>query len=394
MAIDKINNPFWKHVIIVAISTATCFLVALVLTGILNENLLEKYFHVSPYGYMSYYFNKKNTAASGKDATNFVPEANSRIVILSPENLAELSADSLATTIRTLASYNPRVIALDLLYVPSAHLDIPYLKDQIQSAINDCGCPVVFPSVISHDKDQSVAYQNSFFIDTPMCSASLPSYWKLTRYDSISPDIERFPFVIAGKSGYMREELKDCKDYGVCIPDYRWKDFYVIDGLSGCNKENIEGQIVIVGDLQDYKDLKTLPFKIEGTDIIPGMKLMAYLVNSLISPDSSNDDNVIFRKSQSRSFLLSLLFLLIYAIITRGFSLLIEQRKKPFSLWTSAFFVVGKLAVVLVWEICIYWICSIITSHCYIVFNLMLLMLPCLFMETADAIAYKIVLKK
>lgn len=378
--------------IIVGLTFLACCVLAALLYIPWGEQTIEKYFHISPYGYMSYFFNRVNSARSGEDETNFVSAANSHIVILSPTASNEISIDSLAHTIRTLASYNPKVIAFDLLYMPPQHLDVDYYLEEIQKAIKESNCPVLFPSVISRGKDNSAFVRNSFFIDSTMCSASLPSFWALSRYDNIDSNIERFPFAIARQSGYMREELLDRDDYQHFIPDYRWKDFPVIDGLSGCCSDNLNEQIVIVGDINDFKDLKTAPFKIEGTEIIPGIILNAYLVNTLITPtiDSDPHENVIFRRNTALDLVLCFVFLLLYTIFTRWFNHIINRMEKPF---LSVTLVLIKLVFVLEWETVIYLICTTITSHLYIVINLLAAMLPCLFVESFDSIISKLFLK-
>lgn len=385
------------HIIIVGCTFLFCSVIAALLYINLGEKAIEKYFHISPYGYMYYFFNQENSVSGRKGTTKYVPEANSHIVIVSPTVSKEISIDSLAHTIRTLASYNPRVIAFDLLYMPPQHLDVDHYREVIQKAIGESNCPVLFPSIISRGKDDTATVRNSFFIDSTMCSASLPDFWSFSRYDSIDPSIERFPFAIARLSGYMRDELQNLSDYRRFIPDYRWKDFPVISGLSGCCSDNLSEQIVIVGDLNDFKDLKTAPFKIEGTEIIPGIKLIAYLVNTLITPEYNSDrrarerDNVIFRRNTVLDCILCFVFLLIYVIITRVINHQIEKWDNQFLRVIS---VLIKLVSVLFWEFVIYRTCTFITSHWYVVFNLLAAMLPCLFVESFDAIFSKPILKK
>ena len=378
-----------KDWLIIILSTITCLCISFILYSSLGVNLLEKYLHVSPYGYMAYYFNRKNAPKNNPQP----PKSNSNVIIFSPsgDNKDELSINNIAGTIESISSFNPRIIAVDILYEEGYEPEEnDALKERIGSAINNCNCPVLFPSIIYRDADGSVVHNNSVFVETASCSAALPDFWSLSRFDSIDEKIERFPFAIARLSGYMRDELKNVEDYDKFIPDFGWKDFDVVSSLSGCERANIEDQIVLIGDINDFKDVKLIPFRIEGTDKIPGIIVNAYLVNSFITPSDTN--NVIYKRNWAVNMSVCLILLFLVASLTHilGRSIAENKDRSPI---ISYCIVLIRSAFVIIYPFAAFWLCYMLTAHFHIVFNMTALLLPGMFVVAMDGFYSSLIIK-
>lgn len=180
------------------------------------------------------------------------------------------SRGEIADAIGRIADCNPRMIALDIIFPKASQTD--YLDN------------VRLESVISSHADKIVAaarltdrgLERSFFVQRTGTPEGLANRtFALNPYEIVGVDtLWRLPWLAA--------EVKDTPDSRRLV-NYFDKAFHTVAISDTLIREEIEGRIVIVGDLDDLRDTHDMPFRIDGSYRVPGTVIIAHTVSSILN---------------------------------------------------------------------------------------------------------------
>lgn len=266
--------------------------------------------------YLNVYYNYHNAFQPG---FNSVHDGFKDLVIIDASVLTDGSSHERAAIARlldTVINCNPASIGLDLLF-PSS-IEVSKEEDMLlaQAVLRAKDKLVV---AVGNYKLDSALVHSFFTLSTGVEYGTVngQSFYGFEMSDRVndSTTIEKFVVKLARKGGCLAPE-EDLKDG---IVDYRSRDCarQIIWNHELITKARLEGKVVLIGEFKDSRDYVNLPFRIDGESRMAGSSILAYQLFSIMGPG-----RMIHRASQSTSFWVNLIAILILSFVFVIFSIL------------------------------------------------------------------------
>lgn len=296
------------------IISVLAFVISYGLYYVLRENLVYIGVDSSNLSYLQEYYKNRNQS----DTVFYDNEKVKEKILIIPID-ESISNDSISNLIDTLCLYKATVIGIDYIFQNSSNSnDSCYknLKDKIHQHSDKI--------VLAQAYDDNCQILDNIFVDDYFLSFGLINSYG---YDSIpfkrtinNIEYDYFAYKVAKK--YNRKLFENNEDSVNLVTNYSNINLQYIDvpnlqKLTRKAKNSLINQkIILIGPFDDIEDIHSTPFIIEGKEMISGIKLHAYTVYSLISPNY-----VLKRLSIASLFnmlVLGLLFLysLLYVFLT------------------------------------------------------------------------------
>lgn len=226
-----------------------------------------------PFSYLEHYYNFFNYTADKKGQYPPCKE----IVIVDAYDNSIGSRSGMAKVLTRLSGMNPAVVGMDILF-PNTHESTMEADSELAAAsalLKDkliMGCR-------RHGRD---SLEHSFFTQSshlPFATVNALSFFGFTPCDSVSDkSVDKLAYAMA------KRYLPDISTDNLII-NYESLSFRELSHLDQIVPSVIDGKIVLIGDCNDSKDEVDLPFLIEGKSSLPGVKVNAYHLASLINPE-------------------------------------------------------------------------------------------------------------
>jgi len=248
---------------------------------------------------LNYYYNIKNSKPDEISSCLL----DDKIVIFNLDGMK--SRKEIADVIQEIESANPKTIILDIIFPHNSETnaeDDSYLSETI----------AVYQNIYTAIRISDQTVERSFFAPSPNKNEGLinETSW-FQPYEVFNGDTLRYMEYavtsVGGKTNVNR------------LINYSDREFDVLTVDNPIDAEDIEGQIVIVGDLGDWRDMHDKPFRMNGQWRVPGTRLFAYKLSSVL-----NDDWII-RLPQYLSVLIAFVLTFVFALFCRLLAIRIEN---------------------------------------------------------------------
>lgn len=267
------RRPFNSIWFLSAVSAAIACILAFVFVKAPGFDIIAQIVNSSA-PYMSIYYDTHN------DNARAMSESEDIVIV----DIGEYHfREEIATVIEKVINCKPAAVGLDV-YMPRNK----ELKERADSAVTNALMKADFPFISPCVYDETSQVWDFPFYKSALDTlhhkyASPVAFDFFEQYSFTDPRSSKntFAFVIAEQ--YAKVTGRTINTFSGLTVNYRNKDFFPISDFDEINRDNLEGKIVLVGDCQDYRDLHTIPFKIFGSNSIPGVVNIAYTLNSLIT---------------------------------------------------------------------------------------------------------------
>jgi CHASE2 domain-containing sensor protein len=204
------------------------------------------------------------------------------------------SRRKIADVIQKIASAKPKTIILDILFPNNSETgagDDQYLSETIAA------CPAVYTAV--RIADQRI--ERSFFAKQSNEKEGLINdNSHFCPYAVFENDtLAYMEYAVSGVNG--KPDLNR-------LINYSDREFDILTDNDSLFAEAIDGQIVIVGDLEDWRDMHDLPFRINAQWRAPGTTLLAYRLSTVLN------NNWVIRLPQYISWFIALILTFVFAL--------------------------------------------------------------------------------
>ena len=334
--------------------------------------------------YVNYIYNRLN-----KDVNRFNsadPSDNQRdtIVIIQTDGIVGSDArKNMANLISSICESEPKCLGIDIRF--------KYSMDSISDAL-------LIKSIYDNRNKIVVAqtvHQNEIvpsILSLDSVSYGMSRLSKVARYDTClmhkNENHPSFTYQIYKK--VKNERLSDI-DFNVFKVNYTSRYFTVItaeqflDSDEESRKEDVGNKVVLMGDLESPLDFHYVPFLIEGQNGLPGVRLHAYALNSLLNPQDSYESmplwlTIIF------CVILSFFFSSIFLFLNNPVNFKIKNINKY--KWLYLF--IKPLITFFIANIIIFVVCyCFITKPFFVIPDIVLFMIVVLLINTfSDLISY------
>ena len=353
MSAFKIAKLTWRDGLKIFANTfALTGVISALITICLNDFWLSRITD-NKAAYLSVYYNYVNAL---KPTEEELGPANESLVLVNSSVYSkghEYGRAGIARLLDTLYSLRPAIIGLDLFFPESS--EVSRDEDQmLQDAVSRCKDRLVVAAWNYQDDD---SLRHSFFtipagVDYGTAnSQSFYGFSKSDRYENNEKEVDKLVVKMARKSGLLISD----KELEGGIVNYSNKNLIIYNSPEFLTEESIRDKVVLVGDFNETRDIAQLPFFIEGKTSLPGTKVAAYQLNSILSPGC-----MIRRAGLGRTIFWNLLFLLVYSAIFVYLSIwedeLIDDGKTKRADWLLLLFkpIILILAFVVAISLCIW----------------------------------------
>lgn len=193
------------------------------------------------------------------------------------------SRTEIAEALSALAACKPAAVGMDVFMAENDELK-EEADSAIVAALASLDCPLVSPCVYDDIEERwEFPFYAPFVDSTTRFFASPVAFDLLEQYSAIDPRSSKVTFAYKLASVYAGLSGRTTGYSDNFAVNYRNKDFFPVAGIEELDPGFIEGKLVLVGDCKDYRDIRTLPFKIMSSNSMPGVVNHAYTVNSLLS---------------------------------------------------------------------------------------------------------------
>lgn len=296
-----------------------------------------------------------------------------------------------AEVIEHISKLNPAVIGLDV-FMQENKDSKDESNNAILNAFSNLNCKIVSPCVFDENLQEWLYpfYRDS--IDSPnLLYASPVAFDLFEQYTLVDPRSSKETIAYAVAEEFARQKGTQVTDFdGMCI-NYRNKEFFPVSSLEDLDSDLIEGKIVLIGDCGDYRDIRSIPFKIMSSKRLPGVINIGYTVNSLLSTDEycDNGDYSFFRKIYNKPFkkcstVFNVILSFLLCLILSLFMMVLAQREvKGIGRFRRICFILLTMISVILSELLIVVLCfEFITSICLRIPDILLFMTSLLFVDT------------
>lgn len=284
-----------SHIIRAAVSAIIACILAFLMLKILGIGLTGTFTGFDDNYYLSCFYNLYNKNSKS------VQESNDIVVF----DIADYSSRTdISNVINKIASFKPSVICLDVFMPRNVELDQD-ADNRIVDALSGVECTVVSPCILDEVNDE---WEYPFYkdkLDTPdYIYASPVSFDLFEQYSENDPRNAMKTTAFSVAEAFTRVYGLELNETNGCAINFRNKEFIPYSDLDEIEESDIKGKIVLIGDCKDYKDTRILPCRVKDSYNMPGVILIGYTVNTLISSSDyckSNGYNFI-RSAYNRPF--------------------------------------------------------------------------------------------
>lgn len=320
--------------------------------------------------------------------TRAMPESDAIRVI----DIGEYQSRSeIAEIIGKVAECRPAIIGFDVFMASNGELKDD-ASQKVLDALSLVECPFVSPCVFDDNvqKWQYPFYKDSVIRDSFLYASPL-AFDMLGSYETLDPRSPVNTMAYSIVANYSKIKGLDEPRFEGMALNYRNKEFFTISRLEDIVPEDFEGKIVLIGDCKDYRDIRTTPFRIMGSNSLPGVVNIGYTVNSLLCRRDYCDDNG-FSPSRRRynqpyrklnvaiNLAISYIMCFILSIIIALFS---SRNVESFGKFKRTGFIILSFLSILAAEVIMVILCfSVFTSTFLIIPDILLFLTSLLFVDT------------
>lgn len=213
---------------------------------------------------INYYYKIENRKSDNEPYTCFYED---NVVIFDLEG--SKSRYEIAEAIKNINKCNPHAIVLDVIFPRSSTTDSVsdrHLEEIVSSS------PNIYTAcrIAGNNIERSFYSENGNIKEGLVNRTSYKNVYEIFNCDTYY----YMPFAVMGEKG-ENDPLR--------LVNYRDKEFYHITINDSITHDDVEGRIVIVGDLGDLRDTHDMPFNIDGKQRIAGTMLMAHTMSTIIN---------------------------------------------------------------------------------------------------------------
>ncbi|MBQ7273312.1 MAG: CHASE2 domain-containing protein [Bacteroidales bacterium] len=225
-----------------------------------------------------------------------------------------LVRERIARVIDKASSFSPAVIGLDIRFKGRHNVEEDDFLEEVVSRNRD---RLVLARFLEDEENRS-------FFDTDENNLQF-GYTNIGDfYFNPSNKEPSFAEVILSEAGMLDSSF---------IPEHKILDFsslgalesYDADTFLNLSAEDTEiavyDKIVLIGDMEDEKDIVQLPFRVNGKDWMPGMEYHVYCINSM------RKDGPNFRNSILANLIFSIVLTFVYSLIVGALTTYVNTRK-------------------------------------------------------------------
>ena len=289
---------------------SVCVAFAGLLCLLYGEGLVKYTDDANKLTYLSRYYNMENTRNSGA----FIQD-NLVVISCHEENDRDsLVRERIARVIDKASSFSPAVIGLDIRFKGRHNVEEDDFLEEVVSRNRD---RLVLARFLEDEENRS-------FFDTDENNLQF-GYTNIGDfYFNPSNKEPSFAEVILSEAGMLDSSF---------IPEHKILDFsslgalesYDADTFLNLSAEDTEiavyDKIVLIGDMEDEKDIVQLPFRVNGKDWMPGMEYHVYCINSM------RKDGPNFRNSILANLIFSIVLTFVYSLIVGALTTYVNTRK-------------------------------------------------------------------
>lgn len=187
-----------------------------------------------------------------------------------------------AEVIRTIAECKPTVIGLDVFMQKNDELK-EESDMKVVEALASAECTIVSPCIFNENSQEwnYPFYKDSIGNDY-LEYASTIAFDMFEQYETDDPRSSMNTMAYKIVNSYSKATGFHFAGFEKMAINYRNKEFFAYSRLEDIDPEDFAGKIVLIGDCKDYRDIRTTPFKIMGSNSLPGVINIGYTVNSLL----------------------------------------------------------------------------------------------------------------
>lgn len=302
-----------------------------------------------------------------------------------------LSRSQMAELLGKVAECKPAIIGFDVFMAHNGELKDD-ADQKILEALSLIECPFVSPCIFD-DNAQSLQYPfyKDFFARDNFIYASPLAFDMLGEYETVDPRSPVNTMAYSIVANYSRAKgLEEPRFEGMAL-NYRNKEFFSTCRLEDIDPKDLEGKIVLMGDCKDYRDIRTTPFKIMGSNNLPGIINIGYTVNSLLCSRDYCEDNG-FSPARRRynqpykkfsiavNLAISYIMCFFLSIIITLFSI---RNVESFGKFKRTVFIILSFLSILAAEVIMVFLCfSVFTSLLMIIPDILLFLTSLLYVDT------------
>ncbi len=231
--------------------------------------------------YLQEYYKQRNQS----DTVYYHNNKSDSIIIISIKDTT--SYESLVNLIDSLLTYNAKVIGIDCIFQSNSN-ENDSCVDTLRGIVRKNADKIVLAQAYDNEGE---LFSSIFDGDTSLCYGLINSYdFVKFPFGSTINKVEypNFAYQVAYKYDKNTVARADTSNF---VINYSNIDFhgYGINNILRFSKQIkdslINNKIILIGPFDDVSDIHSTPFTIEGKEMISGIKLHCYAINSLISPD-------------------------------------------------------------------------------------------------------------
>ncbi len=356
------------------------FTVGAVIIAVFGRGVAAKISGFDENFYLKYYYSLTNRA---KHKTQDAREAITIFDISKYQSRTDI-----ARIIDSLVAYSPKVIGIDVFFINNPDINDSINNSLIKSLRKAQGTLVV-PYIEKHTSLLD-NYDIQLLSGIPQDNTCFGIYNYKVKFKD-SPEKEKMPVTIAKK--YLGKE--NFPDEDILI-NYVSKDFLCISDIDEISfyKDKIKDGVVLIGDVYDIKDIKDFPFSIAQignasavSSTLPGIGNIAYIVNTLISINTSGDAESYSPKANAPLKYLPYWFNILISFILTAIYLFLYDRLCKFgskeSKLSKYFFIIAKPILLIFYMIIVTALAFCITSTINYIPDLLLFLSGSFLIETS-----------
>lgn len=354
----KLKNTWVTGSIMALVTTIITIILWILAKYILSLNLsffnpLEEAF--DNYQLTDLYFNLHRSDAAVQDA------ACSDILVLDISRCRTRS--EIASLFSRVADAEPRMVALDVIFGPASSVSQTE-NDSLLGALRRLPNPVIAKNMVAQD-DTSFIAERSFFADEQWTTEGVVNfeYGVVRHFEPLQvfagDTMASFTKCIADQAGISMPPKTD--NY---LIDYTLARGMTLDATDQWDDSYLKDKIIIIGDLNDYRDQFVVPVTLKGETRIAGVDIHRQILATVAASH-------IFRKVPAwLEILISIILIFGATMLSYVIRIRSKQNQKMSSVaisWLMNLMQLGFIILAIVIAYCLFWGCHILFSVKYII---------------------------
>lgn len=372
MTLIQVIKESWRNVIslqaflacILAIILSLCFklVLSLFFTHELGEReLLDP---ITNDWYINAFFTSCNNGTTAV-------QGNEDIIIVNLADSASSRSD-IAKVIEYIANGKPKVLGIDIFFPENNDT----ANIELLNAVRDARKKTNMVVSAYWDDITEIICHSFFYNEDDSVNFGLVNQPDFTTLRLQYKGLPTFPSQIAKFAG----KKLDCANRKAV--NYRTKCFrgdYITDS-DNIDIGNVEGKIVLLGNVFTPSDKKDLPFLIQGINQLSGIEILAYQVNTLLLDTQKKDEyqSPLEYMNWGGDFFICIVALFVYLFVTIAINIIEKSR----TYWLSqALLFIMKFLVLAVSECIIIQVCFFITKEWLVIPDITWFVISIMFVE-------------